>query len=61
MSVDTVHDQDRDIVVMLHNVARIMEDADNVLGLELRKAADRFNELSENAANRRHWCNGNEK
>lgn len=60
MSVDTVHDQDRDIVVMLHNVARIMEDADNVLGAELRKAADRFSELSEKAANRRHWCSGNE-
>jgi|GEM_PF-2423394 len=47
--------QDQDMLVTLHNVARIMEEADNTLGSELRKIADRFSDLTNKAHNRKHW------
>jgi hypothetical protein len=46
---------DKDHVVNLHNAARILEQADSTLGLEVRKAADRLNELAKAAHNRKHW------
>ena len=47
--------QDQDMLTTLHNVARIMEGADNSLGSELRKIADRFSDLTNKAHNRKHW------
>lgn len=51
--------QDENMLITLHNVARIMEEADNTfhrrLGSELRKIADRFSDLTNKAHNRKHW------
>lgn len=47
--------RDQDMLITLHDVARIMEGADNPLGSELRTIADRFSELTKAAANRKHW------
>jgi len=46
---------DQDMVILLHNMARNLEQRDNVLGDELRQTADRLNELTKKAATRRHW------
>lgn len=57
---DQTYLDDKDMVIRLHDIARIMEAADATAGFELRKIADRFSQLIEKAATRRHWCDGNE-
>ena len=47
--------RDEDMLMTLHNVARLMEQSDNPLGSELRTIADRFSELAKAAHNRKHW------
>ena len=55
MSVDQKDIDDKEMVIQLHNIARIMEEADANMGFEIRKIADRFSELTSKAATRRHW------
>mgnify|MGYP005989714407 CR=1 FL=1 len=52
---------DQQMLIELHNTARMLEGADYKAGREMRQIADRFAELIKNAHSRRHWCNGNEK
>ena len=52
---------DQEMLIQLHNTARLLEGADSNAGREMRQIADRFSELIKNAHQRRHWCNGNEK
>lgn len=52
--------RDEEMIMTLHNVARVMEtrvmeNADNIMGHEIRQIADRFNELAKAAHNRKHW------
>ena len=47
--------RDEEMVVTLHNVARVMESADNIMGHEIRQIADRLSELAKAAHNRKHW------
>lgn len=46
---------DEEMIIQLHNTARLLESADTVAGREMRQIADRFSELSKAAANRKHW------
>ena len=52
---------DQEMLIQLHNTARLLEGADANAGKEMRQIADRFSELIKNAHNRRHWCTGNER
>jgi len=38
---------DKDMVILLHNMARDLEQRDPTHGAELRQTADRFNELAK--------------
>ena len=58
---DKQWEMDSDMLIQLHNTARLIEQHDNTAGSEIRQIADRFSELIKNAHNRRHWCNGNER
>lgn len=51
---------DEDMVILLHNMARNVGQRDKMLEEDLRQTADRFSQLSSKAAQRRHWCDGNE-
>ena len=51
---------DQEMLIQLHNTARVLEGADVNAGKEMRQIADRFSELVKIAATRRHW-NGTEK
>tara|TARA_B100000900_G_scaffold375632_1_gene357879 strand:+ start:1015 stop:1182 length:168 start_codon:yes stop_codon:yes gene_type:complete len=55
MSVDDIHKQDKIWVERLKSVANETDD------WELSIIAERFETLTDTAATRRHWCNGNEK
>lgn len=57
---DKQWEMDSDMLMHLHNTARVMEQNDKEAGPELRRIADRFSELIKNAHQRRHWCNGHE-
>lgn len=57
---DKQWEMDSDMLMQLHNTARVMEQNDKEAGPELRRIADRFSELIKNAHQRRHWCNGHE-
>ena len=46
---------DEDMVILLHNMARSLEQRDPLYGSEIRQTADRFSELTKAAANRKHW------
>ena len=45
---------DGDMVVLLHNIARDLENRDPVYGSEVRQTADRFSELSKAASIAQH-------
>ena len=58
---DEQWEMDSEMLIQLHNTAKVLEQNDKSVGQELRQIADRFSTLIKNAHNRRHWCNGNEK
>ena len=45
---------DGDMVVLLHNIARDLENRDPAYGSEVRQTADRFSELSKAASIAQH-------
>ena len=46
---------DQDMIDLLYNMSRSLEKRDEVLGTELRETADRLDQLSKKAAERKHW------
>ena len=45
---------DQDMVILLHNMARDLENRDPTYGSELRQTADRFSELAKAASVAQH-------
>ena len=45
---------DQDMVILLHNIARDLEQRDPIYGSEMRQTADRFSELSKAASEAMH-------
>jgi len=58
--VDEKDRSDQEMILFMHDIARSLEKGHTDFGNKLRECADRFSELANKAATRRHWCNGQE-
>ena len=45
---------DQDMVILLHNMARDLEQRDSTYGSDIRQTADRFSELAKAASEAQH-------